>query len=332
MPDYEKTKMVLGDIWHIVLLIVLVGIVLGVITWVGLIRCNSLPGWCEVYDPIYLSITGKREVLIVHGDDGIGDPQLLAAKLRDPKLVGIVADITHISRIRQGNLQSYDLVIVEKAKTMSTEQLKYFIDFVDAGGKLVWTGDAGTKLSSDDELLFKDDLDVNAAHNALGPWARKQGKNTVRFDSVISVQYKGSYCEIKGCSGEIPIGLLQPETTGNHQLIYGMAENQQLYAGTYLGQDSVARQLDFAIVEEPESIGSKRILTLDYATQFKDKNGKELGRYFPIIVTGGLGEKVAYFAQPPELFLGTYWNYETGKNEIGPMNLLIANLYKFYRK
>jgi hypothetical protein len=325
--DYEKTKTAIGDLWHVVTLILLVALVLGIITWMGLIRCNQLPGWCQVYDPLYLSLTGKKEVLIVYGDDGLGNPDLLFAKLRDPKLVGVIPYKTHISRIGQGNLQNYDLVIVEKARTMSTLKLQQFMDYVDAGGKLIWTGDAGTKLAAGDSLLYEDDLDENAAHNAFSPWARRDGKNAVRFDSVISVSYLGNYCEVRDCGKNSPVGRLLPEATGEHQLIYGMAENQQLYVNS----DPLDLR-DFALVQEPESIGSKRILTLDYGSVLKGKEEQEFGRYFPVIVTSGVGEKIAYYAQPPEQFIGTYWNYETGKNETGPMSLLIANLYKFYRK
>ena len=328
MPDYEKTKMIMGDAWHVIMFVVLVILLLGIVTWMGFVRCNQIPGWCQVYDPLYLSLTGKREVLIVYGDDGIGNPQELQKRLRDPRIVGVIADTTHISRVGAGNLQNYDLVIVERARTMSTQQLQYFIDFVDAGGKLVWTGDAGTKMAAGDEQLFEDDLDVNAKHTALSPWARRLGKNTVRFDTVISVAYLGNFCEMNTCGNKpTPIGNLLTESTGNHQLIYGLAANQLLYVGA---NDQLP--LDFAVVKEPESIGSKRILTLDYGTVLKSKEGADFGRYFPMIVTSGVGEKAAYYAQPPEMFLGTGFNYETNQTTLGQTNLFIANLYKFFRK
>jgi len=327
MPDYEKTKMVIGDVWHIVTLIVLVGVALGTITWTGIIRCQQVPGWCEVYDPIYLSMSGKKEILIVHGDDGIGNPLELQKRLRDPKIIGVQADLEHISRIGQGNLQNYDLVIVEHARTMSTQQMQYFIDFADAGGKLVWTGDSGTALASGDSVLYENDLDENAPHKALSPWARRSGNNTVRLDLLISADYLGNYCENNSCGKETPVGKMIIESTGKHQLIYGLGADQVLYVNS---QEPLA---DFAMVREPESVGSKRVLTLDYGTSMKLKDGEELGRYFPLILTSGIGEKAAYYAQPPELFLGTIIDYENGyKRYIGPTSLFIANMYKFYRK
>lgn len=327
MPDYEKTKMVIGDVWHIVMLVLLLGVALGALTWTGMIRCQQIPGWCGIYDPIYLSMSGKREILIVHGDDGIGDYLELQKRLRDPKIIGVQADLEHISRIGQGNLQNYDLVIVEHARTMSTKQMQYFIDFADSGGKLVWTGDAGTVLAPEDSMLFEDDLDENAGHVALSPWARRQGSNTVRLDLLISAEYLGNYCENSECGRQVPVGKMMAESTGEHQLIYGLGADQELYVS------STEPKADFAIVSEPESIGSKRVLTLDYGTVMKTKDGKELGRYFPLIVTSGIGEKVAYYAQPPEMFLGTIIDYENGyKRTIGPTSLFIANLYKFYRK
>lgn len=327
MADYEKTKMVLSDVWHVVMLVVLVVLLLGTITWMGLIRCSQLPGWCEVYDPLYLSLTGKKEILIVSGEDGLGNPQLLERKLRDPRLVGVTAHLARLSSIGIRNLQDYDLVIVEKARTMSTKQLQYFIDFADSGGKLVWTGDAGTRLTAEDTPLFEDDIDENAEHVLMSPWARRDGKKAVRFDTVISVAYIGNYCELSDCSKNIPVGGLITETTGNHLLIYGLAEDQMLYVSNALGD-----YRDFAVVKEPESIGSKRILTLDYGSILRDRQGNEFGRYFPVIVTSGVGEKIAYYAQPIEQFSGRYYDYTTGREQTGPLNLLIANLYKFYRK
>lgn len=296
MVDFKQTKEIIGDTWHIVFLVLLIGLLLGSITWLGIIRCSQIPGWCSIYSPIEKWISGKRDILIVYGTDGLGDPELLQQVLRNPNYAGVSADVRPISLISKGNLDDFQIVIVEKAKTMSSQQMQYFLDYADSGGKLIWTGDAGTKLAQGDELLYESDIDVNGdKEKSFGPWARKYDNRALRLDQYISVQYIANYCDVVDCTRYSRSGNLVPEPGADHPLIYGVSPALSLYG-------------DFALVKEPESVGAKRVLSLDHGSIIYLEE-QDIGRYFPVIVTSGLGEKIAYYSVPPEQFTKDPMNY-----------------------
>ncbi len=295
------------DVYHIGIAIGMVLLILGLATWSGIITCRDIPGWCSVY----YGIKGPPKTLIVFGSEGLGDPDLLSQALRSPEH----AAATNISKqeldyVSAGNLKGYDLVIVTRARQMSTDQLRAFMEYVDSGGRLVWTGDAGTQLTKDDQYLYLDDVDENKGHTLISPWARKdvEKNEQVRFDQYLSAEYKGNWCTLRvnqygGCEISKQVGTLIPESGADHKLIYGIKTNLRLYG-------------DFALVDDI-GIGSTRVLSVDTETLVQDLNHQELGRVFPVIITSGIGEKVAYYAVPPELFTQEpmkYW-------------LFIENLY-----
>lgn len=305
MADYRQfTK----DAYHIGFLIALVLIIVGVLTWTGVVRCSQIPGWCEVY----YAIKGQPKILIVYGTDGLGDPDLLAEKLRDPRVVG-AANISKedIERVSLGNLKDFDMVIVERAKQIDTDKLESFMAYVDGGGRLVWTGDAGTSLGNNDVELHENEVDVNAAPVLLGPWARRTEDKAVRFDKYISVQYNGMFCDIKKCNSGI-IGNLQPESGVDHKLIFGLAKGLTVK----IGNTPDSFNGNFALVKD-FGIGSTRVLSLETLGAVVDDKGKNFGQVFPLIVTSGVGERIAYYAIPPEQYLKEPMKYNT----------LIENLY-----
>ncbi|MFH0715141.1 MAG: hypothetical protein V1847_05360 [Candidatus Diapherotrites archaeon] len=296
-----------------VLLIALVLFFLGVLTWLGFVKSNSIPGWCDVYKPVEQMLTGKRNIAIVYGPegDGLGNPEKLAQALRNPNIAGTQADLVPLNRINQGNLQDYEIVIVTRAATMSAQQLQYFGDYIDQGGKLVWTGDAGSK-GPDSERLYQDDLDVNAPHTLLDPWERKlEGKAVMLGKNYLSVEYVKNFCDAApgGCGQDNMVGDLVTVGAATHPLIYGISSSLKLYG-------------NFSLVKEPSSIGSRRVLSVDYGTNLQIEGVGDLGSVFPVIVTTGLGEKVTYYALPLESWLEQ-------KDQEYPT--FISNLYRSYR-
>lgn len=285
-----EMRPILKDAYHVGMALGMVLLILGLITWSGVISCRDIPGWCSVY----YTVKGPPKTLIVFGDNGLGDPAELAKLLRDPRFTAA----TNISQqevdyVSAGNLKQFDLVIVTRSKQMSTDKLRAFMEYVDAGGRLVWTGDAGTMLTNDDLFLYADDVDENATHTLISPWARKDLEEgiAVRFDQYLSADYLGNYCDFRDCTiftASQQVGNLVPESGADHRLIYGIANNLKLYG-------------DFSLVEDI-GIGSTRVLSVDTQTLLRDKENEELGRVFPIIITSGIGEKIVYYALPPELF------------------------------
>lgn len=305
----------LGHIaYRVAVLLILVAILLGVVMWV--FGCNVIPEGCTVWQMVF----GEPKVLIVYGDDGLGDPQLLQRVLESRQHVGVRARTAHLDTITLGNLKKYQLVIVEHARTMSTEKMKMLVDYAIGGGRIVWTGDAGTELASGDRILYQyeragmdicEDMDqeklwrdkqlkiddINCMWRAqvkeLSPWARyyRDGDRniSINLDTMLNLRYIGNYCRFKDCKSEAPqIGRLDVGQESENQLIYGLNPNLTMYG-------------DFAIVDE-EGGSSTRVLSVDYGGNLISKNKMDLGMSFPVIVTAGMGERWAYYALPPEQF------------------------------
>jgi len=295
---------------HAVILIVLVLVLLFVLTFTGVMKCSQLPvmgeAWCDVYWSIKTFTTGMPKVLIVYGDSGMGNPigfgnGSLEELLSDPAIAGIYPDTLPIDRVNLGNLRNYDLVIVERARKIETKQLRAFIDYVTqpTGGTLVWTGDAGTELGPNDIYLYTKDRNPDDDFNrVIGPWERRDGDYMVLFDELIGVKPVDynltAFCKIGSCrlDGPTLAGNLETEPSGNHPLIRGISRTLPLY---------VFPNQDFAVVETISGGITTEVLSLDFGAKI-GMPGHDLNRSVPLIVTSGIGERVIYYALPPELY------------------------------
>ena len=274
-------------------IIVLVAVVLFILTWSGIVKCGSIPYWCDVYD----SVIGPPRVLIVYGAEGLGDPEALKLVMQDPVTVGAKAvDLSDIDRVSLGNLRGYKLVIVEHAKQMNAEQLEMFMDYVNKyGGRLIWVGDAGTVRPEEEEDVL---LDINAPVSSNNPWSRYKETETeyipVLFDEFLGLRFVGNYCDLKKCQDITSPGNLVPESTGDHPLIYG---------STPVLKFKVETGRDFSVVKQiPNAANSTIVMNVDFGSVLNTDTEK-IGRNTPVIATSGLGERVAYYAYPPEYFV-----------------------------
>ena len=104
------------------------------------------------------------------------------------------------------------------------------MEYVDGGGKLVWTGDAGTQLTEDDNALYDDEKTQGKPHKLLGPWARKDGDQIVDFGEFLSAKYERNYCDIMRCLGDTKTlaGTLVP-LSRDHPLVFGLRTDLPLY-------------------------------------------------------------------------------------------------------
>ena len=276
--------------------IILILVILFFSTFLGVVKCSAIPFWCDVYE----SVIGGPRVLIVYGNEGLGNPEELRLILQDPALVGVNAvDIAHIDTVSLGNLKNYRLVIVEKARELSMDQLQTFMDYVnkpEIAGRLVWVGDSGVVRSKDELSGLKD---VNGSKELLdNAWARAVDNDTsfalLNFDEFLGLRYVGNYCELVTCADEFAVGILKSELTGKHPLIYGSSPALEF---------RIKKEKDFGVVQQfPNAQNSNIILTLDQGS-VKIVEGKEIQRYLPMIVTSGLGERVAYYSYPLEYFV-----------------------------
>ena len=294
----SEATMVSGIAVRIVGLLLLVFFLLYILTWTNTVKCKNIPGWCNVY----YGIKGKPKVLIAYGDSGLGDPDLLSEILSDPNYVGVRPTMLRIDSINPGNLKEFDIVIVEKARKMSSEKIKMFVDYANTGGRLIWTGDAGVEALKKNGYLYKDEmtLDKNVAHVMINPWARKVNDEAVQLNELLSLDYVCNYSDIRGKpSNETLIGNLIPINREN-PFVYGISASLPFY---------IAPGMDFAIVKPLSKGTSTDVLTLDFGSKIFSK-GKQYGETVPFIVTNAkgnivgmkLGENIAYYAIPPEYF------------------------------
>jgi hypothetical protein len=285
--------------------IVLIFVILFILTWSGVVKCKDVhPYWCDAYD----LIVGGPRVLIVYGDDGLGDPDALKALLQDPSIGVGAVDAQHVERISSGNLKRYKLVIVEKAKKLSADQLNMFMDYVNqGGGRLVWVGDSGTDFADGETREVSDtNLQKKIANN---PWIRvketEDEYSVISFDEFLGLKYLGNYCSEVSCTDQpFSVGRLESEATGNHPLIFGISPVLNF---------KIKKGRDFSLVRQiPNSPGSNIVLNLNHLGV---ANGKtiQIPKNIPMIATSstGLGERVAYYAYPLEWFYqdNNYYNY-----------------------
>ncbi|MEK6973111.1 MAG: hypothetical protein AABW72_03670 [archaeon] len=286
-----------------------------VLTWTNTFHCKSIPGWCDVYyslkNAIFygdLGIKSQPKVAIVYGEDGLGDPYALQTVISDiAKIKGQKPDMLNLKFLSLGNLKQYDLVIVDHARTISTEQISMFITYANQGGKLVWTGDAGTQLPKNENpeqyLLYMDETtkDQSAPHTAINPWARKLGTKMILLNELISVNYQGNYCNFKPCPLALNCDGKLVAINKKHPLVYGLSPILEF---CFVGQNNFS--LVSIIGKNPSTV----VLSAEMGSNIFDESQNNYGNILPLIVLTSkssilnmnIGENVAYYALPPEYY------------------------------
>ncbi len=280
-------------------LIVLVFVLLYILTFTSTIKCKIFPGWCEVF----YSIKGQPKTGIVFGEDGLGDPYLLQRLLSDPRHAGARATMLPLDTLTKGNLSHYDLIIVDRARTMNTEKIKMFIDYANAGGNLVWIGDAGSKAENEEEYLYEDErFGANKEHVLSNAWARKYNGKVVLLDALLGVQFMKNYCNIRN---ETTCPNNQINTVGNLSTVDNDHSLTRAFSPTlpfhFYGKQG------FALVKPSHASLATNLIVVDFGGKLKDGE-TEYGNNLPIVVATSnagflgvsIGENVFYYAIPPE--------------------------------
>ncbi|HLC79642.1 MAG TPA: hypothetical protein VJG83_04435 [archaeon] len=295
-----------SNIFHLIILSILIIALIGVLVFTGIVGCGIVPGGCELYYTIAKG--GSPRVLIAYGDGGMGDHEKLFALFNEKDILNARVESMDIDRLTYGNVRDYDLIIVEDAKKICTDKLRIFQYYINYGGRLVWTADSGSELcinepsgrypQSDSYLLDKE-RNEGGFEMVIGPLARKDGDRQLSFDRLLGVQYRGNYCEFFECTKPELSGYVQVTNT-SHKLTYGLSPSIPFHG-------------DFAITELSKSENARVVAVLDYGTDLlaKAKNqpwlesGKtyNFGKSIPLIVASGVGERVVYYAVPIEAFV-----------------------------
>ena len=298
--NIEKTVIKIGT------LVVLLLVLSFVLVYFNIVSCGSYSSLgCDIY---YSAVAGgKPNVLIVTGEEGSGNPELLYEILRGPKFRAR-SRLKQLSLVSLPLLRENQLVIVEKARVMSKNDIKMFMEYVNLGGKLVWVGDAGT-------LLPKEEADLNyyltysnrgqSSEGYIGPWARKEAGKQVSFDEFLGVNYKGNHCEFSTCVVGEKTGNIEP-TDSDHKFTYGLS-------------NSIPFSGDFGVVKINKSSNARLVAILDYGSSLVAEpnevpwlvSGKySFGNELPFIVSNLVGERVVYYATPLESFLEQEQKYK----------------------
>lgn len=298
----------------ILIIIVILFIALYLFTWTGNIRCSKVPGLCGIYWGSQSLITGKSQpsVLIVYDPydvDGLGNPYLLKKTLEDNKRVGVHPAIENINYLSPEKLNGYSLVIVEKAKQISTKNLETFMNYVSKGGRLIWIGDAGTEISkNEDKLLTTGDIEGTYDSNIIGGWARLNNDNyMIRFDEFLEVRYITTYCQIKECiekEYKVPGYNNQTIIIKYPDHINGKLVPSSKHPLVYALKDYLPTKDDFAIVELLRPVVTP--LKLDFGSNLYNNIDKDVSfgqnGVFPLIVVSN-SNRVVYYALPPEYLI-----------------------------
>jgi len=287
---------------HVLVLLVLLIALLTVLVFTGLLSCNVVPSGCDIFYAVFKG--GQPVVLIAHGEEGMGDYKALESILGDRSILSTQVRTLEIDRLTYGNVKDYDLIIVTQAKQICSTKLKVFEYYVNNGGRLIWTGDAGTELCGgetqgekypqNDSYLLESERFENGTEKIIGPWARKDYNEQLSFDEFLGVNYKGNYCEFADCKGEA--GYIESVST-DHKLVYGLSP-------------SLPFEGNFAIVEMNKDSTTRLVAVLDYGTKLLAEAGEQpwlekgkqynFGEKLPFIVSSQVGERVAYYAAPLE--------------------------------
>lgn len=271
---------------RIIFLLIIILIALFVFIWTGTIRCRSIPGGCNIYWGIMTIVTGKQQpsVLILYDPTdkiGLGNPELLKDLLSDRKGIAIHPTLADIRFLNSEQLKNVSLVVVEKARKISTLQLMTMRNYISQGGRVVWIGDAGIEPNLDKGDRYY----VGQENEKQNGWVRLTDANLIIFfNRTLGVNFVANFCDIRDCKiGDKFTGKLVPSSDKN-PLVYGLKPNLQIYDNY-----SIITQL------EPNPVPLK----IDFGANLRDANNTVYGDIFDAIVTSN-SNRVAYYAIPPE--------------------------------
>ncbi|AJF59661.1 MAG: hypothetical protein QT03_C0001G0153 [archaeon GW2011_AR10] len=263
-----ETRNLAKDLYHVGILIALILGLWFVVSWIFGCDVVPVPFSCDAFWGILRwAEGGKARVLIVYGDGGLGNYQLLRDTFSDPTFLSVRPQTLHVQNVSIGNLRQYDMVIVTEARQISSEKLEVFIDYIAGGGRLVWTGDAGTELAPGDRLLYEYERPGGSDENIIvSPWARKIGERVVALDEFLSVDYLGNFCQLKTCTGVPYIGIFEAPNR-NHEFVNGLRPDLKMYG-------------DFAVVKARSGGYSTIVLNVDFQSDLI----ADTSQYYPSII------------------------------------------------
>lgn len=144
-PEQETRYQAKLIVNMVVVVFLIIGLLL-VFQYFHFIFLKDLPLVGDWLLELYERIFGPPLILIIHGDDSIGDWQALQQRLsRQLIFVSEHLDVNEVpGGLGGGFLDPYSLIIVEDCKRLDKDKLLNLLEFVEGGGNIIWVGDAGT--------------------------------------------------------------------------------------------------------------------------------------------------------------------------------------------
>ncbi|MFH1247367.1 MAG: hypothetical protein V1644_03225 [Candidatus Micrarchaeota archaeon] len=165
----ERASLV-RDLAHVVVLFVLLLVLLVVVTKFKIVHPSTVPGWQGVYCDY---VEQKHSIVgFVIGSDGAGDPDNLMLTLSKSQPTLRIEPV-RLSDITPGLLSRYEVLVVEKSKTVPFRTLSALESYLDGGGTLIWASD-----SLSHQVLDSRDLSELKQENLTHPdWYARTGKD-----------------------------------------------------------------------------------------------------------------------------------------------------------
>jgi hypothetical protein len=123
--------------------------------------------WCEIYCS---NLHGPASTIaIVYGDEGIGDPDKLAKRIKQERIDQArpytEPYMLQINDFAYDSIKNFDVVFFERARRITPTQASAVQKYIASGGVIVWIGDAGT------EYYYQQiDIDQALAYNNTQPF------------------------------------------------------------------------------------------------------------------------------------------------------------------
>ncbi|MDP3741936.1 MAG: hypothetical protein Q8R15_01330 [Candidatus Micrarchaeota archaeon] len=161
-----EQQSIVKDLAHVVVLLILILVLLVVVTKFKVVHPSAIPGWQGVYCTY---VEQKHSVVgFVYGDDGAGDPEQLVETLSKNR-PSLRTELVQMRDVSPGLLSRYEVIVLEKSKTVPFRALSALEGYLDNGGSLVWTSDSLSKQVLDDR-----DLEEARQYNVSHPEWREQ--------------------------------------------------------------------------------------------------------------------------------------------------------------
>lgn len=283
------------DLPHLIVLVVLVVLLLVVLTKFQWVHCSQIPGWCNVYCNSIMRTHSR--VGLISGFDGIGDPDALYSAIQKQRGYTYIERLD-VGQLSSGVLKTYDLVVLERMKSVTSRQAQAIRDYASRGGSILWIGDAASNQTADP-------YDVLKANETNNTFYFKLYRELLRRNETI----QGDYAQDQ---------IRKWEDTDDYKIlngskVFGFGKLRDIIGARYASTNVQKKLLDLQLIDHTHLISKGLRLSFTtgastYAVLAEDASRvnklasikAEDGREHPGILEAKYAGKVVFVAFPLE--------------------------------